>query len=352
MGNIKTVAQIGPEGQGGVNTMIEAIMKANFCSNYRFTRIVTTNRGNSLITYCDALLKIKKTIKQIDIAHIHMASGGSFIRKSIIIMYLSCKKIPIVLHLHGAKFREYYQGSSHVWQCFIKRIFDSCDSIVMLTEDWCAFAQTLSVQKKTKIIPNFTIIPPDNYHKEEDGIFSILFLGRLGKRKGTFDLILAIEKLVVEKNIANLKVVLAGDGDIESVQRSIFNKGLSEIIHVTGWIDGLKKNQLLAECDIVVLPSYFESFGLSLIEGMSYEKPVIATSSGSIPSVVEDKKDGFLVEAGDISDLSEKIYLLYSNKELKVTMGCNARKHAIEKYSEASFCSELENIYSNILNEV
>jgi len=156
--------------------------------------------------------------------------------------------------------------------------------------------------------------------------------------------------LVKEKNIAWLNVILAGDGDIESIQKLIDNKGLSNIVHTTGWIDGLKKSQLLAESHLVVLPSYFESFGLSLIEGMSYEKPVIGTRSGSIPNVVNDREDGFLINAGDVNDLAEKIYLLYANSELRKVMGQNARKHAIEKYSEEAFCLKLENVYNNILN--
>lgn len=350
MGSKRRVAQIGPCGQGGVNTMIETIMNADFCEDYCFTRIITSGSGNGISAYCKALLEIKKIKKEVDIAHIHMASRGSFVRKSIIIMYLSRKRIPIVLHLHGAKFREYYQESPRVWRHFIKRIFNLCDSIIMLTDDWIPFAQTLCIEKKTKIIPNFTTIPQGNYHKEEDGVFNILFLGRLGKRKGTYDLILAIEKLIKEKGITGLNVVLAGDGDVEAIQQLICSKGLSEIIHITGWIDGSKKNQLLAECNMVVLPSYFESFGLSLIEGMSYEKPVIGTNAGSIPNVVNDKEDGFLTNAGDIGDLSEKIYLLYSNKELREKMGRNARNHVIKKYSEVSFRSELESVYNNILN--
>jgi len=152
MKNIRRVAQIGPKGQGGVNTMIEAIMKSDFCKDYCFTRIITNGKGNCIINYFNSLLQVKKIRSDVDIAHIHMASKGSFIRKSVIIIFLSNKKIPIVLHLHGAKFREYYQNSSHLWKRFIKKMFSLCDSVIMLTDDWIPFAQTLCIENKTKIM--------------------------------------------------------------------------------------------------------------------------------------------------------------------------------------------------------
>ena len=90
---------------------------------------------------------------------------------------------------------------------------------------------------------------------------------------------------------------------------------------------------------------------MSLIEGMSYGLPVIESNSGSVPNVVDEGKDGFLVKAGNIEELAEKIYLFSNNAELRQKMGENGRMHAIKVYNPSVFCNSLRHIYSDILGE-
>lgn len=343
------VLQIGPSGQGGVNTVIESIIDSKLNTEYEFQRINTIEGKRKLIPYLNSWKTIISCISDINIVHIHVASKGSFLRKSFIIDYFNYKKVPVILHLHGGKFREFYYESSRMQKLRIKSVFNKASKIIVLTKDWLQFTETLGVLDKTVIVPNFTSIPEVDIAPKRIDDFTILFLGRLGKLKGTYDLIKATGILINEKKIRNLKLILAGDGDCEEIREYASNLGISDYINITGWVDSEKKHLLLSLCDIVVLPSYFESFGLSLIEGMSHGKPVIGTTAGSIPNVVINGEDGLLIEAGDVIALSESIMELYENTQLREYMGTKARENAIKKYSEDSVCRKIENVYKECI---
>lgn len=347
------VLHIGPRGQGGINTVIESILNTKLRQEYIFLRINTVTQKGKLVSYFKALIQCRiyrgQYKDKILIAHVHMASQGSFIRKSRIIDYFHRNNVPVVLHLHGGKFREFYQESSGKEQKKIRDTFYKVDRLIVLTNDWMPFAEQMGVKDKTSIIPNFTQIP-DLSEKRHNDIMVFLFLGRLGKRKGSYDLVDAVECIIHKYSECNLKVILAGAGEVQETIDYIKNKRLDNYFSLTGWVDGDKKQELLLKSDVLVLPSYFESFGLSLIEGMSYSLPVIGTTSGSIPQVVNAGKDGFLVEAGNIEQLAEKMKWFIDNPAQAQAMGHCGRMHVISEYSEKTFDEKMNEVYTALIS--
>lgn len=129
-------------------------------------------------------------------------------------------------------------------------------------------------------------------------------IGRLGQRKGTYDLIDAID--IARKSVPNIKCYLAGDGDIEKVKDLVKTRKLEKNIEVVGWADFDKKLELLSSVSTVVLPSYNEGLPMSILEGMACGKAIVSTTVGAIPEVI-NKENGILVEAGDVKALSEAL---------------------------------------------
>lgn len=142
----------------------------------------------------------------------------------------------------------------------------------------------------------------------------LLFLGRLGKRKGTYDLIYAIKAL---KDMGVLvKCIFAGDGEIEKAKMLAEELGVLNQLEFTGWIDTKKKMKLLKSIEVIVLPSYNEGLPMTILEGMASGKIIISTTVGAIPEVIIEEENGFLIEPGDIKKLAEVIKYVYENEEI------------------------------------
>jgi glycosyltransferase involved in cell wall biosynthesis len=165
---------------------------------------------------------------------------------------------------------------------------------------------------------------------------NVVFLGLIGKKKGVFDLVRAVP--IVRKQVPQARFFLAGDGDIDAVRDLALSLGVSEAVHLPGWVAGRDKDALLASADVLVLPSHFEGLGLCILEAMAYGVPVIATRVGGIPDVVEDGVTGLLVEPGDVERLADRLVALLLDAELRQRVRVAAFKRVRERYSvEAVF---------------
>lgn len=349
--NIKKIIHFGPslDDKGGVVTVIKNILKLDFGDNLLMEVVATTKENAKLSTFIKAIFTtIRKFIRRdVQIAHIHMASKGSFYRKSIIVLLSKVFKVSVIIHVHGACFKEFYNEMNWLMKKYCKYIFNKADKIIVLTESWKNFFSQITDIEKIEIVSNFVFLPNNSVKKikTENEKKNILFMGRLGQRKGTFDLINAIEILVGKTR--NFKLILAGDGEIEKCKNMIKDKKLEEFIEGVGWIDNEEKTKYLENGDILVLPSYFESFGLSLIEAMSYKIPVIATWGGEMREVVRDEVDGLLIEPGDILDLANKLYILINDDKLRAKLGENGYNRVCLNFSNISIQKNLYNIYNS-----
>lgn len=150
-------------------------------------------------------------------------------------------------------------------------------------------------------------------HQSESHI--VLYTGRLEHRKGTIPLLRSIP--YVTQAFPDVKFVIAG-GRHSSIDDFTLNSALNEngIRIYTRQLGHLPWNELIhwyRRASIFVMPSYYETFGISVIEAMAFGLPVIATTAGALPEVVVDGVTGVLVPPGDSRALGEAIlHLLYS----------------------------------------
>jgi len=203
--------------------------------------------------------------------------------------------------------------------------------------------------EKISIIPHATeIFEP---HLERD--FSTnevhaLFVGRLEPRKGIQHLIEALPACLDQQS--NLRFRIAGD-DPEELGKAF----LLSHPEYGGRVDFLGEvtNEELAReyqnCDFLVAPSLYESFGLIYIEAMAHGKPCIGTHSGGIPEVIKDGTTGILIQPGNVAELQAAILKLASSTEVRSRMSQAAYKRvqsrfSLEKLGHSSAC-----LYRNIL---
>ena len=297
--------------------------------------------GVFLIKYLFLLL----TDKNIKLIHIHIATKGSFFRKSIALIVAKVFNKKVLLHVHAAEFNIFYDKSPSFIKQFITKILDKSDVIIALSNQWKADICEKTTNPNIKVLYNPAIIKDFNY--KENKTVKVLFMGRLGKRKGTYNIIEAAKYL---KN-SDVEIHLYGDGDVEEFEKLIVDNNLQEKVKINGLISGDKKAEVFQSADIYILPSYNEGLPISILEAMAFGLPIISTPVGGIPEAVKDGINGFLVQAGDYIALAEKIDLLVGDKSLREQMGVQSHKFAKEKFDIEIIMKQLQNLYTEVLEK-
>jgi glycosyltransferase involved in cell wall biosynthesis len=173
-----------------------------------------------------------------------------------------------------------------------------------------------------------------------------LTIGNLSMNKGSLEIIDAL-KLVKDKNI-KIHWVFVGRGDIQQFKELAEQKGLAGIVNFTGEVSEIEKWRFLQHASFFCLPSYAEGQPISIIEAMACSLPVISTTIGSIPEMIEEGVNGKLITPGDTKALRDAILFLIENTELGIAMGSASRKLCQERHNILDLYAELYKVYSRL----
>lgn len=238
------------------------------------------------------------------------------------------KKIPTIITLHGYLAEEYrlYAGIKKIFYQFI------CAPLEKKALSTIPYIISVSPQMKDRIQPlthsTIHVIPNGidlNHIKKiqpepASGQQTVFYLGMLTKGKGVSDLIEAIA--IIKKKIKNVHLFIGGNGPYESqLKKIVKDLHLDQSVTFLGFLDEYQKYAYMKSIDVFVLPSYWESFPMVILEAMGCGKPIISTNISGIPYAVTDQINGYLIKPGDIEALAEKIMVLLTNDELKQKMG-------------------------------
>jgi glycosyltransferase involved in cell wall biosynthesis len=150
-----------------------------------------------------------------------------------------------------------------------------------------------------------------------------------------------------------LNLVLVGDGPLrgplETLARSL---DLNERIEFLGYKTPAEVTKLLFGCDIFVLPSRFETFGIAILEAMACKKPVIATTAGGIPEIIENGKNGILVEPDNPDALAEALVTVLKNQTIQRVIASNGYLTVQERFRYENTGVSYEAIFGELLNSL
>lgn len=295
----------------------------------------------SVWAYCRFLV----TMRHYDVYHIHVASRMSTFRKGYYVRAAKRWGKKVILHIHGAEYMEFFSELSAHRRKAVLNILKSADMVIALSQDWKdKFVSTFGL-KNCEALENGINIKSLKPAITESSKYrnSFACLGRLGKRKGTYDLIDAVE--IAVKDVPTLKCYLAGDGEIEKAKELIREKKLENNIETVGWIDSKEKVRLLDHVSTVVLPSYNEGLPMSILEGMACGKAIISTTVGAIPEVVKEE-NGILITPGNVKALANAIIKCCQDKNILEEMQKNNINLIKEHYSIEVMHSKLKSIYT------
>ena len=336
--------------KGGISSVVNVYKSDGLFRRWPITYIVTHCDGSGLKKILAAVrglifYNIALYRSEVLAVHAHVSSRASFWRKSIFIACAFLFRVPVIFHLHGAEFQLFYKDEcSSFRQFLIRSLLNRCYCLIALSPQWQAWLKPLVSRPSVLSIYNPVQILNDDISKEPRK--TLLFLGRLGKRKGIYDVIEALVK--VKQRHSDVLLIAAGDGEREEVERFAKLMGVRENIEIPGWIDQKQARKLRRKSWIYVMPSYNEGLPMSILEAMSSGLPVISTPVGGIPDAVSDGVEGLLIEPGNVEQLAESIVRLLEDNALRRQMGLAAEEKIRNTFSTESTVPQIEAIYQEI----
>jgi glycosyltransferase involved in cell wall biosynthesis len=205
---------------------------------------------------------------------------------------------------------------------------------------------------KVRVIPNGIVTPevtdPQSLRRElsiDPAVPVVGFVGSLRPEKRV-DLILAAAAKVLDQR--SIHVVLVGAGPEEAALRSQARaSSIEDSVSFLGFRPDA--TTLAAGFDVAVLASDREGAPLTLLEYMALGRPVVTTSVGGIPEIVEDGRDAVLVPAGDAAALANAIARLLDDPAERLRLGSAASARQAEHYSFSEMTRQVERLYLELL---
>jgi len=352
--NYKNVLQVGPDFRGLTGGGIESVIKT-YTENFPGILFLGSySEGSKLheIAYTGkfffSFIRYMIVKRDIKIVHIHAASDMSFIRKSITMLIARLFGKKTIMHMHGSTFQPFY-AQAGIFRSVIRGILNRNDLVICLSPQWLDFFSRLVPATKLKILNNPVPAPATTISRHRNDVLNFLFLGRLGNRKGVFDLVKAISLLPPELR-RSVRLTIGGNGEVQKLQDLIKSLSVDDCVTYAGWVDGKLKAELLAAADVYILPSYNEGLPVSILEAMAYGLPVISTPIGGIPEVVKEGVNGFLVEPGNTQQIADRIGKMINSPELAAEMG-KASLQTVKPFMADSVFPELDTIYASLLTK-
>lgn len=349
--------QLGPDESrpGGIRTVMLCLKNSALGNQYGMDIVPTSSKTHRIRTFLHGFKRIRASIAagSCDCVHIHMSENASVYRTAILIRWIkahSCSRV--IVQSHGGSVQSFFARCPRRIKQYLLASLGLADLIVVLTPGWKRWWMSLLPDMRYAVVPNAVNMPEQIENCSAVGADgrrgkSILFLGQLGERKGTYLLISSIPG-VLSKH-ADAGFVFAGDGEVEHCAAFARKLGVSHSCEFVGWADQQKKDSLLREATMLVLPSKEESFGIVLLEAMSYGLPVICSDGGFMHEVVDDGVDGIVFPTGDGSALAKAICALLDDPETCRAMGESGRRKVEKEYALPVLVSSWKKLYSEVL---
>lgn len=182
---------------------------------------------------------------------------------------------------------------------------------------------------KIKVIPNYVVTNVFKTHSEIQKKYDLIFVGRSGNQKNINNLLKAIQYLKTKNK--NISLIMIGGCCDNNEIREIVNQYRLNVTY-KGNISNFELPYVLNQAKVFILHSYYEGHPKALLEAMSCELPCIGSDVTGIKEDIEHMKTGYLCKI-DYRSIANAIETVLSDESLQKTIGNNARKYIIKKYS-------------------
>jgi glycosyltransferase involved in cell wall biosynthesis len=355
-------APAGAASRGGMATVI-ALMAAHPDERIRITTVPTYIEGSRwqrLATSVYGMLRATWLVLsgRTDILHVHLAHGGSVVRKALPLAAARLVGLPAVIHGHSCDFGGWFDRLTPLGRAAVRRLLVADQWLVLGERHVQEYASRLRLSDdQIRVLHNAVRIPVTAVDQSGARRVHAVTLGRLGVRKGSYDLVAAVDALD-ERVRSQLRVTLAGDGEVDEVRAAVGAARLAETIHVAGWLDPAARDELLCSAHIFVLPSHNEGLPMALLEAMAHGLAPVTTMVGSIGEAVSNRVNGVLVQPGSPQEIADALTALVNDEPGRAALAAAARSRAynfgLDRWYErlAQLWTELASDHQSSRNEL
>lgn len=298
---------------------------------------------------------IRKTKPELVLLNPSLEFKG-FFRDGIFFFIASLLPVKIVVFWRGWS-PEFEKTATTKYWWFMKRTFMKADAKIVLAKEFVEkvrswgftkplFQETTVVDMRlveglseTKVIEKL----------QDETEINLLFLARLERNKGIFEILESYEKLKPLYPALTLSIAGTG-GAYKEVESHIQSKKLQDVT-MLGFVQDTDKKAAFHHADIYLFPStHGEGMPNSLLEAMGCGLPVITTPNAGIKDFFEDEKMGLILEEVTADLLTQKIEQLLSNQQLRTKISTQNFHYASHRFYASVVARRLENIFCNVLS--
>ena len=293
------------------------------------------------------LVEMVKKYK-IDILHVHYAIPHAYAALMAKQMLKENNiNVPVVTTLHGTDIT--LVGSNPSYKTAVEFSINNSDYVTAVSKS--LKSDTLSIfniNKSIEVIPNFINLEKYNGKSSNNNLLNknnkiITHVSNFRKVKRILDVLEIFNG--IQKQIPS-KLLMIGDGPEKTkAEKKAKKLGIKDKVIFFGKSN--ETNKILSFSDLFLLPSEIESFGLSALEAMAANVPVISTNTGGIPEVNIDNFSGFLSDIGDIDKMINDSILILSDNNIMNKFKLNARKRA-ENFDIHKIVPQYEEVYKSL----
>ena len=285
--------------------------------------------------------------EKLEVLHVHYAiphAISAHLAKQIL-----RSSLKVITTLHGTDIT--LVGRDESYLPITKFGIEVSDGVTAVSE-WLKqeTAQNFHTDKAIDVIPNF--VDPRRFRR--DSAISRLFaapgdrllchVSNFRPVKRVMDVVQTFEKIAAH---VPSRLLMIGDGPERSKAEAYARAHhLRDRVVFLGNVPNLE--EVLGACDLFLLPSESESFGMAALEAMASEVPVIATRTGGLPEVVIDGEAGYLCAVGDVAGMAERGVEILRDDALHKRMGQRARDIAVEHFDEEKIVPRYRALYERV----
>ena len=342
-------APTGPLSRGGMAT-VAALMVAQPDSRFRVDMVATyvdAGPWRRLSAGVSGMLRSAWVILRgrADVVHVHLSHGGSVIRKAAPLLAARRAGVPAIVHGHSFDFGGWFDRVPAAGQRLVRAALPADRWVVLGADHRTEYAARLRLpEHRIDVLHNAIAIPDRAVDQSARGRVHAVMVGRLGARKGSYDVVAAVAQLPPALR-ARLRVTLAGDGEIAAVRAAVRAAGLTDTVHITGWLEERARDELLAAAHVFLLPRHDEGLPMALLEAMARGLAPITSTAGSIGDVITDGVDGLVVDAGDPRQIADALATLVTDGDRRRRIGAAARQRS-ESFSLSGWYARLAELWT------
>ena len=347
------ILMLGPaeDVRGGVST-IERMMLENQPAGFSI-ELKRTMRDTSLaarFTYWIWRLitvPVRAIFWRPKVVHLHISHGASAFRKLTLGLAYRLFGCRIIYHIHSVDSRIFLR-TPRLLHPLIRFCYRRGAKFIVLNDSWVeSYAKALRLDKSRFLSLSNPVILPETVPDHPVGDYiQFLFSGRLETLKGVDELLPAFAELK-GRTEQRVRLVLAGDGDLERYREMAAALGIEGDVEFAGWVGPEELERLQAESHVYVLPSHTEGLPMGMLEAMVRELPVIVTSVGGIPDFIQDGVNGLLVEPKDIDALADALLKFVENEDLRLRIAKNGLLD-IEPYGIRNYMEHVSEVWKSV----